>query len=397
MNYWKTIKELQMMKNGLYVMIVYLITLFINDAYCIEDYRIKSPDEKISVTFSLTFEGKPVYAVSYADQTVLEQSKLGVIRADDDFSTDLALVSVSNDSVVTDNYTILHGKRLNCSYTGNRRVFTLRNANEKIIQIIFQISNDGAAFRYHFPGKTDTTLNILKETTSYNFNSSARAYLQPCKNARTEWANTQPSYEEYYMKNISVRTSAPYAAGWVLPALFKSGILWISITETAVDTNYCGSRLSQYSPDGEYTVQFPQPGEGRTGEPVLPESVLPWYTPWRIIAVSDGLATLVESTLGTDLAIPARYDVSSWLEPGVASWSWVLLKDGATVYNTQRQFIDFASDMNWRYCLVDAFWDTQIGYTRMQQLADYAETKDVKLLLWYNSAGDWNTTTNAPQ
>jgi hypothetical protein len=155
--------------------------------------------------------------------------------------------------------------------------------------------------------------------------------------------------------------------------------------------------LSQLSPDGEYSVQFPQATEGRTGEPVLPESVLPWYTPWRIIAVTDNLAALVESTLETDLAIPARYDVSSWLQPGIASWSWVILKDGATVYNTQRQFIDLASTMNWKYCLIDAFWDTQIGYTQIKQLADYAATKNVKILLWYNSAGDWNTTTLTPR
>ena len=259
--------------------IVLFMTSFIFNMYCYADYIINSPNAKISVSFSLTPEGEPEYSISHSDETILEQSKLGIIRADDDFSTNLTLDSVSEDTVITDNYTMLHGKRLNCSYIGTRRVFSLRNPNEKSMKIIFQVSNDGVAFRYHFPGETDTTLNILEETTSYNFDRSARAFLQPCKNSRTEWCNTQPSYEEHYRRNISVRTSAPYAAGWVLPALFESGDFWICITETAVDTNYCGSRLSQYSPDGEYTVQFPQSTEGRTGEPVLPESMLPWSTP----------------------------------------------------------------------------------------------------------------------
>jgi alpha-glucosidase len=116
-----------------------------------------------------------------------------------------------------------------------------------------------------------------------------------------------------------------------------------------------------------------------------------------VIAVADNLAQLVESTLETDLANPATYDVSSWLRPGISSWSWVILKDEATVYDVQRQFIDFASNMNWRYCLVDALWDTQIGYEKIKQLADYAQTKKVKLLLWYNSSGDWNTTTMTPR
>jgi hypothetical protein len=116
-----------------------------------------------------------------------------------------------------------------------------------------------------------------------------------------------------------------------------------------------------------------------------------------VIAVADNLANLVESTLETDLAPPAKYDVSSWLRPGISSWSWVILKDEATVYDVQHQFIDFASAMNWRYCLVDALWDTQIGYEKIKLLAEYAKTKNVKLLLWYNSSGDWNTTTMTPR
>jgi hypothetical protein len=101
--------------------------------------------------------------------------------------------------------------------------------------------------------------------------------------------------------------------------------------------------------------------------------------------------------LETDLAAPARYDVSSWLEPGIASWSWVMLKDTSVEYQTQREFIDFASAMHWKYCLIDALWDTAIGYPGIKHLAAYAATKNVKLLLWYNSAGDWNTTYQTPR
>jgi hypothetical protein len=391
------IKELQLIKNTKFLIILFILITFTNDAFCNNDYILKSPDGKISVDFLLTSYGEPFYTISYSGVIVLRQSKLGIIRSDDDFSSNLTLESASDESTVSENYKMLHGKRLNCSYYANKRVFHLKNSNAKIMNIIFQVSNDGVAFRYYFPGTTDTTIKILKEISSFHFKLAAKAFLQPCQDSRTGWCNTQPSYEEYYMNDILVGTSAPYKAGWVMPALFNFGKFWICITETAVDTNYCGSRLSQLSPDGEYTIQFPQPTEGRTGEPVLPKSVLPWYTSWRVIAVSNSLANLVESTLETDLAAPAKYDVSSWLHPGIASWSWIILKDSATVYNTQRQFIDFASEMNWKYCLIDAFWDTQIGYARIKQLADYAKTKNVKILLWYNSAGDWNTAPLTPR
>jgi alpha-glucosidase len=379
------------------LLLILLIIAFFNNAMCIENYIIKSPDTKIDVDFWLTSSGEPVYSVSHSGSVILKQSKLGILRSDEDFSTRLTLDSVSKESVVSDNYTLLHGKRLQCSYTGNKRIFYLKNTNAKKMEIIFQVSNDGVAFRYYFAEKSGTTVKIFKELTSYHFDLSAKAFLQPCMDARIGWCYASPSYEEYYESDIPVGTVAPHQAGWVMPALFNFGKYWISITETAVDTNYCGSRLSQLSPDGEYSVQFPEPQECRSDEPSLPESDLPWYTPWRIIVLTDNLASLVESTLETDLAIPAQYDVSSWLKPGIASWSWVILKDDATEFNTQRQFIDFASSMNWQYCLIDAFWDKQIGYNKIKELADYARTKNVKILLWYNSAGDWNTTPLTPR
>ncbi len=383
------------MKSAKLLMITFLILNFI-DLMAMDKFEINSPDSKITVNVWLTSNGEPVYSILYAGATILKQSKLGIVRSDGDFTTGLKIDSVSNTNVVSDKYTLLHGKRLNCNYKANKRIIYLSNSNNKIIEIIFQISNDGVAFRYHFPGQSDQVIKIYKEVTSYHFDLSTKTFLQPCPDARTGWSYTQPSYEEYYQMDIPVGTVAPNQAGWVMPALFSYKNYWISITEAAVDTNYCGSRLNQFSPDGEYSIQFPQPQEGRPGEPVLPQSTLPWLTPWRIIVINDNLAGIVESTLGTDLAIPQKYDVSSWLEPGIASWSWVILKDDSTEYNTQKRFIDFASNMNWNYCLIDALWDTQIGYEKIKELSDYAKTKGVKILLWYNSAGDWNTTTLSP-
>ena len=385
-----------MMKNVTLFIILFTLTIS-TYTFCNERYELKSPDEKISVDFWLTPEGAAFYSVSYSGSTILKQSKLGIVRSDEDFSTSLTLDSISNINAVSENYTLLHGKRLNCSYSGNKQIFYLKKANSGIMEIIFQVSNDGIAFRYYFPEKSDTILTIYKELTSYHFDLSTKAFLQPCDDARVGWSFASPSYENYYEKDIPVGTISPKQAGWVMPALFHSGKYWISITETAVDTNYCGSRLSQFSPDGEYSIQFPEPQESRDGGPFLPESVLPWYTPWRIIAISDNLGGLVESTLETDLATPAKYDVSSWLKLGIASWSWVILKDDSTIYDVQHRYIDFASSMNWRYCLIDAFWDKQIGYEKIQQLAEYAKTKNVKILLWYNSAGDWNSTTLTPR
>jgi len=356
-----------------------------------KDYTVQSPDTRISVAFEMLEGGSPAYRVYHSDSLVIQRSDLGIIREDEDFSENLTLDSVSAPVKVSDSYTLLHGKKRRCTYHGTRRIFHLSSADGKEMNIIFQVSNDGLAYRYHFPGPGDTVFKIKREVSSFNLDTTAVAYLQPCPNPRTGWENTQPSYEKYYQGPLAVGKSAPQEAGWVMPALFKSGGFWIHLTETAVDTNYCGSRLNQHAPGGEYTLLFPLPVEARDGEPALPESTLPWSTPWRIVVVTDNLADLAESTLGTDLALPAQYDASSWFDPGKASWSWIMKKDGSINYDTQKEYIDFAASMNWRYCLVDVNWDRRIGYESMKQLADYAATKDVKLLLWYNSGGNWNT------
>jgi len=380
-------------------LLLFVIAIIVsgNKCFSTEKYTIKSPDQKISIDFWLTKSGEPMYSVSHSGSIILKPSKLGIVRSDGDFSVNLTLDSVSSESIVSDQYTLLHGKRLNCRYVGKRRIFYLKSASSQKMEIVFQVSNDGVAFRYCFPEKLFASVKINKELSSFHFDLSTKAFLQPCPDARTGWCFTQPSYEEYYQIEIPVGTASPNQAGRVMPALFNFGKYWMSITETAVDTNYCGSRLSQFSPDGEYFIQFPQPQESRDNQPYLPESLLPWYTPWRIIAIADNLAGLVESTLETDLANPARYDVSAWLQPGISSWSWVILKDDSTVYDVQKRYIDFAADMRWGYCLIDAFWDTKIGYDKIKELADYAKTKNIKILLWYNSAGDWNSTTLTPR
>jgi alpha-glucosidase len=98
-------------------------------------------------------------------------------------------------------------------------------------------------------------------------------------------------------------------------------------------------------------------------------------SPWRLIALGS-LQTVTNSTLGTDLAAPAVAFDKQLVKPGHASWSWAILKDDATVYDVQKQFIDYAADMRWDYTLIDADWDRKIGYDKVKELVDYAATKE---------------------
>ncbi|HEY2760923.1 MAG TPA: glycoside hydrolase family 97 catalytic domain-containing protein, partial [Pirellulales bacterium] len=310
-------------------------------------------------------------------------------------------VSASPSEPVKDDYEILTTKRRQNHYRANRRVFHLETAAGKKLDVIFQVSNDGVAFRYFFPddGKPvdiPVLYKLKEETTTFHFLPGTKAWLQPMQVAKTGFEKSNPAYEEYYAKQIDVGTPSKLGAGWVYPALFHSGDTWLLISEAALGKHYCGTRLRHESPDGEYSIGFPDPREIRDNGPANPESSLPWYSPWRIIVVGP-LKAIAESTLGVDLADKPAIAFDASGKPGKASWSWPLLGDSQTKFDTQKRFIDYAADMGWSYCLIDCKWDKQIGYDRAKELADYAATKNIGVLLWYNSAGDWNTVNFTPR
>ena len=320
-----------------------------------------------------------------------------MIRDDADFTHGLTLVSASAAETVLDRYELLTSKRRVNEYRATRRIFSLRTVDGKQLDVTFQVSNDGVAFRYRFPETDATVHRLLEETTSFNFLPGTLTWLQPIAVAKTGWSETNPSYEEIYEREWIAGTPSPTGAGWVYPGLFRSGDTWLLVSEAGLGRNYAGTRLRGTWRSTEYRVGFPDPLEHFQNGPVNPESTLPWQTPWRLIVVGD-LRTIVESTLGTDLAdAPARDATVPGPGPGKASWSWPLLGDAQTTFDVQKRFIDYAADMGWRYTLVDSMWDQQIGDAKLKELVDYARTRNVSILVWYNSAGDWNTAPQTPR
>lgn len=358
---------------------------------------IASPNKAIQVKCRMDATGQAYYTVQYNDRLLLEPSRLGLSREDADFSRSLSLTGSSSVKTIKDKYELLTGKRTAVSYTANEQTLHFKNADGEAMDIIFRVSNDGVAFRYYFPGKTDEPKKIDTELTTFRFPADAKAWLQPMSVAKSGWESVNPCYEEFYEKGIQVGTPSPLKAGWIYPALFQSAGHWLLITEAAMDGRYCGSKLQNDAGRAEYRIAFPDPREVFPGGPDKPTSTLPWYSPWRIITVGS-LATIIESTLGTDMANAANTQQDfSFAKPGKSAWSWALLKDDSTVYRVQQRFIDYAADLQWQYCLIDADWDMKIGYDSVQLLVNYAKEKKVGIWLWYNSAGSWNTAPYHPR
>jgi hypothetical protein len=355
---------------------------------------LASPDRHISVELRITPSQTLEYSIQRDGQPVILPSRLGLQLAGADLANELTLTATSAVKPIADDYELATGKKRRISYRANEQVYTVRNAKGQAMDFAFRVSNDGVAFRYRAraPGR----LQFLSEATSYRFDKAAKAWLQPMAVAQTGWMNTNPSYEEHYQREIAVGTKAPTVAGWVFPALFETGGTWVALTEANMDGSWHASRLQADSAGGEYRLGTPMAPEVFAGGALLAESSGQLTSPWRVIALGS-LAAVSESTLGTDLAAPAIAFDKSRVAPGHASWSWALLKDDATVFEVQKKFIDYAADMRWDYTLVDADWDRKIGYEKMRELAAYAVSKSIGLLVWYNSSGGWNKTEYSPK
>lgn len=383
----------------LHIILVCPFVLLCNEAVMAQPITTSSPDGKLQVSFETDPQGRPLYAITLADKTVLESSRLGLVLNDNSFDENLTLESSSEPERITDQYLMLVGKRKNCIYQANRRTFVLKNDKDETIQVVFQVSNDGAAFRYILPDSSDETYTVKEEKTTFAFAPTTVSWLHPMQPGKSGWNKTQPSYEEYYFSEQPVGKPSPMGHGWCLPALFKtSGNIWILICDSDVDENYCAIRLAHDSTGGVYKTAFPHPKE-HSGEidPAQPQIKLPFTSPWRVLIIGQSLATLVESTLMTDVAHPCEIKNTEFVKPGKAAWHWLRYGDDSAAFEMVDSFLDFAAKMNWQYTLIDANWDKHIGYEKMADFIKKAEEKKVGVILWYNSNGSWNDAPMSPK
>ena len=356
---------------------------------------LHSPDHHIEVRLQVE-AGKLAYTIQRDGKAVLLASDLGLELQGADLLHGLEIDGVSGIRPIREHYQMAVGKRRDISYRANERTWSVHNAQQQKMDIVFRVSNDGVAFRYIVAEPSLPHKRLIQEGTSFALPPQARAWMQPIAVAQTGWSRTNPSYEELYEMDVPVGSASPSPAGWVFPALFRSGDNWLAISEAGMDGSFQASRLAPQSPGGKYSIGNPMAAEVFTDGALMAEVDGTLVTPWRVLALGS-LQTVTASTLGTDLAAPAITFDKALVKPGHASWSWALMKDDATVYDVQKKFIDYAADMHWDYTLIDADWDRKIGYDKVKELVDYAAQRQVGILLWYNSSGPWNATEYSPK
>ena len=381
------------MKNRL-KLLVWLFAL--SGPLAAQSVSVNGPDGKLQLTVSCpSANGEVSYAVTYNGKQMLESSPLGMETNVGDFYRGLQL----KEHKVTALDTVYEQSRIKASrihYQANELLCSFVNGEGKNVQITFRVSNNDVAFRYTLPreqGKGSVTVN--SERTGFRFPSQTTTFLCPQSDAMIGWKRTKPSYEEEYKADAPMNERSGYGHGYTFPCLFKVGDDgWVLLSETGVDSRYCGSRLSDWD-NGVYRIAFPMPEENNGNGTVSPAFALPGSTPWRTVTVGETLKPIVETTVPWDVVEP-RYTTTHDYKPGRGTWSWILWQDGSINYDDQVRYVDLAAAMGYEYVLIDNWWDNNIGRDRMEQFIKYARSKGVEVFLWYSSSGYWNDIEQSP-
>ena len=375
--------------------------LFLLAALCAQanNYTVKSPDGKLQVNVECE-GGKVSYTVDYEGKQMLTRSALGLVANYGDFSQNLTMGKLTDMGVEHVAYDESRIKKAHVEKDVVEAYIGFLNEKKDSMTLHLHVSNNDMAYHYEMirPKKDNPkSVIIYKEVSGFNFPQQTTTFLCPQITPMTGWERTKPSYEEEYTPDAPMNKKSQFGVGYTFPCLFKVGEDgWVLVSETGVSSAYPGSRLSDYDPEHGYTIAFPQKGENNGIGSEYAGIPLPGKTPWRTITIGKTLAPIVETTIPFDVVAPL-YEPSINYKPARYTWSWLIWQDNSVNYDDQIKMIDVAAAQGYEAVLVDGCWDTQIGYGRIEELSKYAQSKGVKLMLWYNSNGFENDAPQTPR
>ena len=315
------------------------------------------------------------YAVVYHDGNseceVLDITDVGMLMKDGG-GKDLKLKTKTPVKAVKDSYTMIGGKRRECSNEANETTYLYIDNIGRQQSLTVRAYNDGVAFHYTLDGLQHT--RPTEELTTYRIPEGTKRWMQ-------KW--TEP-YEEFFPL---ATTGEKENRRWGYPALIQpSDKLFALITEAGIERWNSASSLHNDRNRERYRVVMDENVQNTTGR---------WTSPWRVIIVGN-LKDVVASTLVTDVCEPCRISDTSWIKPGSVSWIYWAYNHGSNDYQIIRQYVDMAVDMHWPYVLIDAEWDEMKNGGSIEDAIRYAHDRGIKPLLWYNSSTAWLKAWGAP-
>ena len=369
------------MMNG-YVFLFPVTIMFSTMGGFAQDLHLESPDRRIRVVIS-NDHGQLLYRVLVEGNTVIAPSYLGMlIEGDGDKAT--LEIKEKNIRAIDNAWSPVWGKRSQVRNRYNELDVTaaVESSSRRRMRIVFRAYDEGVAFRYVL-GSEDRTprqLTVLEELSTVNL---------PRANSQV-WSYVPENRPKGPERIADINGARRY------PLVLKDpGGHWLTLTEAALeDLDYFDVTFRQGEPGARIRID-------------RCHVTTPFATPWRVMMISKNPNTFVDSNLLVNLSPPPEGDFS-WVKPGISLWDWRVwghqAKDGFTYepgINSWRRFIDFATEHDISYLLVDANWYGPEHSTlsdpfqggkaaQVKQALDYGKEKGVGLILYLNDKASVN-------
>ena len=324
--------------------------------------KVASPNGKLSL--ETVGEG---LRLSYENQLVLDIPEVG-------YEGQTAKPALCFVQKVKADYQMLAGKRLHATNEANEYATPLG----KNTKLVVRLYNDGLAFRYELSQLADELLP--KEKTTYRIPEGVNRWFQQWTDAYEGFFPLTTSYKTLPVRSFSgtFKSADGWNIRWGYPALIepRDGVFAL-LSEANIERLQSASCLYN---EGELYRVTPDANTLHITDD--------WHSPWRV-AIVGGLADIVESTLITDVSEPCRLTDTSWIHPGVVSWIYWAYNHGSDDYNIICKYIDMAATLHLPYMLIDAEWDRMKDGKTVEDAVNYAKSKGVKPMIWYNSSVGW--------
>lgn len=311
---------------------------------------------------------------------VTQHNELGLYTADQQFKN-IDLKNAGAVKRLSESYRMLTGKRSQCTNEGIEQTFTFANQAGKQLQLILRVYNDGVTFRYLLPGAGNGLVTVKDEYTTYHIPRQTARWIQ----------KYDPAYEEFFPYSTDGKDQK--LQQWAYPALFKvnNREVYYLLSEAGNTEYNAAARLSNTTDLNTYKVTYPEPRKDFNKQGDV--SPLPWASQWHTIILGS-LATVVQSTLITDVSEPSKLKDDSWVKPGSVAWVYWAYNHGSKDYKRVIEYVDLAQKMSWPYVLIDWEWDQMTNGGNLEDAVRYAKGKGIKPLMWYNSGTtEWATAT----
>jgi alpha-glucosidase len=353
-----------------------------------KDYKISSPNGKISITVNI---GKEiVWSAYYDNREIITSDRIAMILSDGRI---LGVNEGVKRSVNGNRSEIIKPvvafKKSEIPDIYNYITVTFRSG----WSLTFRAYDDGLAYR--FETSASDSLTIKNEVSEIQFTEGSTSWFP---SEKSFMSHNENMFCYTTLDTISDRDLAS------LPVLFKSGDVNILVSESSIE-DYPGMWLRGAGACRLSGVWPPYPAEEqlKRDRDLYVTSVRDYIArtsgtrtfPWRTFVISATDGGLLESTLVYRLGAPNRILDTEWIKPGKVAWDWwnannvygVDFRAGINM-ETYKYYIDFAARNGLQYIILDEGWyelgdvlDVVPGLD-IKALCDYGQSRNVGIILW---------------